>query len=48
MDTDPFLYHLQILKMIISLKAGSHDPIFKAKYYSDSKKLVIRINISIT
>ena len=28
------------------LKAGSHDPIFGANHYSDSKKLVMRINIS--
>ena len=28
------------------LKVGSHDPIFGANYYSNSKKLVIRIDIS--
>ena len=32
----------------VSLKVGSHDPIFGASHYSDSKKLVTRINISMS
>ena len=31
-----------------TVKAGSHDPTFGANYYSNSKKLVMRINISMT
>ena len=30
------------------VKVGSHDPIFGANYYSDSKKLVMRIKISMS
>ena len=29
-----------------SLEAGSHDPIFGSNFYSNSKKLQTRINIS--
>ena len=29
-----------------SLKAGSHDPVFGSDFYSNSKKLLTRINIS--
>ena len=32
----------------ITFKVGSHDPIFGANYYSDSKKLVMRIKISMS
>ena len=28
------------------IKVGSHDPTFAANYYSNSKKLMTRINIS--
>ena len=31
-----------------SLKAGSHDPIFGADFYSNSKTLLARINISMS
>ena len=31
-----------------SLKAGSHDPIFGSDFYSYSKKLLMRINISVS
>ena len=31
-----------------SLKAGSHDPIFGSDFYSDSKKLMTQINISMS
>ena len=31
-----------------SLKAGSHDPIFGSDFYSNSKKLLTRINISMS
>ena len=30
------------------LKAGSHDPILGTNFYSDSKKLLMRINISMS
>ena len=31
-----------------SLKAGSHNPIFGSDFYSNSKKLLTRINISMS
>ena len=31
-----------------SLKAGSHDPIFGPDFYSNSKTLLTRINISMS
>ena len=37
----------KIRSRVWSVKVGSHDPIFGANYYSNSKKLMMRINISI-
>ena len=31
-----------------NLKAGSHDPIFGSDFYSNSKKLLTRINMSMS
>ena len=37
-------YHGNFFEMTV--KVGSHDPIFGANYYSNSKKLMTQINIS--
>ena len=41
-------YHVTLINFYNSLKAGSHDPIFGSEFYSDSKKLLTRINISMS
>ena len=42
-----FAYYTSHCFFIVCLKAGSHYPIFGANYHSNSKKLVMRDNISI-
>ena len=42
------IINFAMLCIIDGIKANSHDPIFRANYYSNSKKLVIRINISLS
>ena len=41
-------YHATLVIFNSSLKAGSHDPIFGSEFYSNSKKLLTRVNISMT
>ena len=41
-----FQDHISLVIFNNSRKAGSHDPIFGSDFYSNSKKLLTRINIS--
>ena len=41
-------YHATLVIFNNSLKVGSHGPIFRSDFYSNSKKLVTRINISMS
>ena len=41
-------YHATLVIFNNSLKAGSHDPIFGSDFYSDSKNLLMQINISMS
>ena len=44
-----FIYsHQSILHLNGCIKVSSHDPVFEANYYSNSKKLVTRINNSVS
>ena len=43
-----FQYHATLIIFNNSLKAGSHDTIFGSDFYSNSKKLLTRIKISMT
>ena len=40
--------HTTLVIFSNSLKAGSHDPIFGSDFYSNSKKLLTRINLSLS
>ena len=40
--------HVTLVIFNNSLKAGSQNPIFGSDFYSDSKKLLTRINISMS
>ena len=41
-------YHATLIIFNNSFKAGSHDSIFGYDFYSDSKRLLTRINISMS
>ena len=43
-----YQYHVTLVIFNNSLKAGSHDPIFGSDFYSNSKKLLTLINISMS
>ena len=40
--------HATLVIFNYSLKAGSHNPIFGSDFYSDSKKVLTRIDISMS
>ena len=41
-------YHATLVIFNSSLKAVSHDPFFGSDFYSNSKKLLAKINISMS